>query len=178
MSNSDGALVTALLTDLAMMAYESLADTRLGVPEGGYLSHDEPPEDTCDFLALWVRSWTPYLAGQFPTPQAEVARCQRIEWGPSLILSLRRPCSPDLKGDRANPFPEPTDETAAAVDLIEDIRVLQCTVLNDWPTRLQVDFPGAVLLPASIDPTGSTTGCFGWDWEIQMELPSGCRMAC
>jgi hypothetical protein len=178
----DGERIETLLADLVDIAYAGLVDTRLGCPKDVHMSHDEPPEDSCNFLALWVRSWTPYVAGQFPVQLAQVHElgpgggCMPLEWGADVVLALRRPCSPDV-GPRENPFPSGDDEHAAALDMIGDARALQCVVGSQWLPRLQQLYGGAQLWWEPMTTTGGITGCFGWDMPVKLEL-YGCKTGC
>lgn len=179
----DGGIVAALFTQLLTAAYNGLAEpeTRLGVPDAAYLSHDAPPEDQCNFLALWVSQWYPVLPGEFPQQIQPVpqAGCHPVEFAARVTLSLRRPCAPDLGADSFDPFPEPTAETAAAVDLMVDARALQCTAGAEFPGIVDSVYgPGIVeLFYGPMLRTGGSTGCFGWDWDIDLGLV-GCRTAC
>lgn len=179
----DGGVVAGLFTQLLTAAYNGLAEpeTRLGVPDAAYLSHDAPPEDHCCFLALWVRQWYPFLPGEFPVQIQPIPQsyCRPVGYAARLSLSLRRPCSPDLKADQFDPFPEPTEETAAAVDLMIDARALQCAVGGTWQGLIDgVYGPGMVeAFYGPMVPTGQATGCFGWDWDIDLGLV-GCQVGC
>jgi hypothetical protein len=176
----DGEAMAALLQKLLLKAWEGLNDTRLGVPDQAVLSHDFPPEDCCNFLALWVRPWVPFVEGEFPNEPAPLtpgARCRQFEFFPRLTLTLRRPCAPDLKPDPSNPFPEPGEETAAAIDMIIDARALQCAVASTWPGIVGDTYVDAQMWPRQMSPTGGSTGCFGWDWEIDIET-RGCKTTC
>jgi hypothetical protein len=179
----DGGVVSALFTQLLTAAYNGLEtpETRLGIPDAAYLSHDAPPEDCCDFLALWIRQQYPFLPGEFPQQLQPLPQrgCQPVQFAARLTLSLRRPCAPDLSADQFDPFPEPGEETAAAVDLMIDSRALICAVGSTWQGLVDGVYGIGIgqLHYSPLLPTGSATGCFGWDWDIDIAL-EGCKTAC
>jgi hypothetical protein len=170
----DGMPVLKLLQDFATLAMAGLAETSLGVPPIGGLWHDQPTEDCCSGLFVWVREWIPVIVGQFPTQEPFPDQCRPVDMLPRVVVSLRRPCAPipDARG-----YVDPADEGAAAEDLIVDARALTCTIFRTWPTRLHQDYPGALLLYGPMTATGATTNCQGWDMNVLIEL-EGCRSQC
>ncbi len=171
----DGVPVLTMLRDMTSAAMQSLIQTTQGVPREGGLWHDQPVEDECcDGLYTWVRSWVPVADGEFPVQAATTQRCQYIDMTPQVVLSLRRPCAP-TPDERGKVRLE--QEVAAAEDLILDARALTCGVFGTWPPLLQALWPGSRLFYGPMVATGGNTNCFGWDWEVSLEI-HGCRGAC
>lgn len=170
----DGAPVLKLLADMADAASAALAQTPRGIPATTLLWHDQPVEDCCDGIFLWVREWVPVVLGEFPTVAASTDICRPIDMDPRLVVSLRRPCAPipDAAGNVSY-----TAEAEAAEDLIVDARALTCGIFASWPALLRANYPGARIAYGPMVATGASTGCFGLDFEVMLEL-NGCRGGC
>lgn len=170
-----GVPANKLLEDLADLAGLALAETPLGVPSYVGLWHDQPVEDCCDGLFLWVREWVPINGlGEFPNQAIGTDRCRDVVYSPRVVLSIRRPCAPEPGEGGAVDLAE---EAATASGLIVDMEALFCGVSREWPPRLNETFPGGRMFPSPVTATGAATNCAGWDWPIMLEF-DGCKVGC
>ena len=170
----DGAPVLKLLADMVDAAAASLAQTPRGIPGTVLLWHDQPIDDCCDGIFLWVQEWVPVTVGSFPLPASGPDVCRPFDMDPRVVLSLRRPCAPIPDGAGRVDL---SAEGEAAEDLIIDARALMCGVFASWPDLLQANYPGHRISYGPMTPTGASLDCQGLDWSLMLEL-SGCRGAC
>ncbi len=169
----DGLPVAQLLTDLENAAYNSLAQTPAGLPAVHGVFWDQPPEDCCDALQLWVREWIPVKLGDFPNALTATELCSPIDMDPTVVLSLRRPCAPEPD---SSGYVNPADEVAMAQSLVVDSRALFCGVLSQWNGILAGYYESARIFYGTAQTSGATSSCMGIHWSLQIEL-RGCRGA-
>ena len=170
-----GLPATQLLEDLADLAAVALAETPMGLPADRGLWHSQPVEDCCDFLYLWIREWVPINgAGQFPNQVTTVDRCRHVVFSPRVVLSLRRPCSPEPGEGGAVDI---EDEHATASGLIVDAQALFCGIPELWLPRIHETFPNARIFYSAAVTTGEATNCAGLDWPMLLEF-DGCKAGC
>ncbi len=123
--------LTYLALDLLDKAYECLEDTHLGKPADKYLYYSEPIADCCNSVVVWLREFRPVQAGKFPNENFENIRsCSDLRYMPIFVISVFRPCAPNLKNDRINPLPSPKEIHTYSKNIYEDARVLQCCILD------------------------------------------------
>lgn len=168
-----------VLNSFLLNACACLEDTPYGAPKDCFISHGEPPDDCCDFLAVWVERIMPshgFAQGEFQTGGRIWSKCCDLNAVADISIRLVRPCYPTLIDDPFSPFPDPADVQEAAVKLAIDIWMLQCCL-----TAAQcagVLFPaGANCLELGVGdavPHGPKGGCAGWTWGLAVELDVCC----
>jgi hypothetical protein len=136
-----------------------LADqATLGVPKDCFISHGEPADDCCDFLAVWVQRT--YPTRRFPEPWEGTTRCEDVGIAIEFGVRLMRPCFPTLVDNAFNPFPDGEDSIEpAAIDLLIDAWVLECCLLD---VGAAIGFPCREFKMGELIPEGPRGGCAGW----------------
>lgn len=171
-------VLTQVLQSILDVGCSCLVDTEYGQPEDCFISHDEPPDDCCDFLAIWAERIRPsrgFQDGQYVTGGKLWDKCCSLNAVADINLRLVRPCYPTLIDNPLSPFPDAADMQEAAEKLSQDIWVLQCCTMEAHCQGL--------LLPSTTDCLevgwGDATpfvrgGCAGWTWSLTVELPTCC----
>lgn len=159
------------------VACNCLAETPLGLPANCYISHNEPPDDCCDFLAVWLERIRPRIGFEnaaYTTGEKVWARCGDVGAVADINLTLMRPCFPTLKDNPFNPFPGAVEMQAAADNLLIDLQVLRCCIMSAACQRIL--FPSGdecqELGIGDITPEGPRGGCAGWTLRFALELDS------
>lgn len=172
---NDPAYYVDLLQNIIDIGCVCLEDTVLGVPADCYVSHCEPADDCCDFLAIWIENI--YPTRQFPAEYDGTTRAC-TEFSPAINVGLRlmRPCVPTVVDNADNPFPPAAELDASAKDLLVDARVLWCCLAQAqsdgslWPEGYEcLDVAWGVM-----DCTGPRGGCAGWTWRFAIETDQCC----
>lgn len=171
-----GVPLSNLFEQLAASAANSLLQTPRGAAGDSGFYHDQPVEDCCDSMLLWVRQWLPVVKGDFPATANVTDLCRPIQMQPELVLSLRRPCAPAMDETGGT---DPAEEHAVAKDLMVDAVAVQCAVFSEWPGLIEAaGFATAARLQyGAMTTTGANTNCLGWDWPITLEV-NGCLGGC
>jgi hypothetical protein len=177
MSNC-GLAYPAYLNDVLQTVLDSVCDcldnTTLGTPKDCFISHRQPPDDCCDFLAIWIDRLLPTF--EFPDVSFRVERCGDVRRMADISLRLVRPCWPTLKDNANSPFPTPAEMQAAAESLLIDANVLWCCLSDTFAAGLGCDNLNGCL-DAIIeelvmdDPRG---GCAGMTMTFRLELEGCC----
>lgn len=105
---------------------DCLDNTTLGRPNDCYISHASPPDDCCDFLAIWIERLLPTYS--FPAVSDRVEKCGDIHRMAEVRLKLVRSCWPVVKDNANAPFPTGEEMQAAAEALLIDANVMWCCV--------------------------------------------------
>lgn len=151
-----------------------LENTTLGVPGSCYMSHTSPPDDCCDYLAIWLEQMLPTY--KFPEVSSRVQKCGDVHRMARVRMKLLRSCWPVVKDNAQSPFPTPDEIQAASEALLIDGNVLWCCVgdalmsgacCDEWNQCL--DFKMDEMVP--LKPRG---GCAGWEIGFTVELKSCC----
>lgn len=130
----------------------------LGRPKDCFISHGDPADDCCDFLAVWLRRI--YPSRKFPEMWEGDARCNDtgavLEFG----VRLMRDCFPTLVDNAFNPFPDGEDSIEpAAIELLIDAWVMECCLMDVGNT---VGSPCRSFKMGELTPAGPRGGCAGW----------------
>lgn len=169
-------LVT-IMQSILDVACSCLIDTTYGQPEDCFISHDAPPDDCCDFLAVWTERLRPshgFAEGQYVTGGKLWEKCCSMNAVADINLRIVRPCYPSLVDNPNNPFPPAAEIQAAAEALAVDIWVLQCCVEKAACDGLLLP-PDTCLEIGIGDATPfARGGCAGWTWELAVELDTCC----
>jgi hypothetical protein len=152
-----------------------LADTTLGQPEDCFISHTRPPDDCCDYLAIWMERMLPTYEFPFINEAKPDTTCGTVHRMMEVKLKLARSCYPVVADNAANPFPPPATIQAAAEALLIDANVLWCCVqcaFDDgapWPDDACLDARFNELVMDR--PRG---GCAGMTISFLLELDHCC----
>ena len=152
-----------------------LACTVNGQPESCFISHTAPPDDCCDFVAVWMDGL--YPTRKFPAiDESHADRCQDIHRMMRVSVRLRRACYPVVRDNAKAPFPPPAEIQAAAEGLLIDANTTWCRVSSGIADKLYVpenvgclDFKLNRLMMDR--PRG---GCTGFTMQLLMELDPCC----
>lgn len=171
--------INDLFQSILDVACNCLEDTPLGAPADCYISHNQPPDDCCDFLAIWLERIRPRIGfenAQYITGEKVWAKCGDIGGVADFSLRLMRPCFPTLKDNATNPFPSASEMQAAAENLLIDMQVLRCCISAAYCAGLLLpDTQDAECLEIAIGdiiPAGPRGGCAGWTLPFAVELDS------
>lgn len=169
-----------ILQSILVASCACLEDTLAGTPEMCFVSHNEPADDCCDYLAVWVERIRPshgFAEGQYITGGKLWNKCCDLNFVADISIRLVRPCFPTLKDNPFDPFPGADEMMAASDSLLQDIRKLQCCVTGAWcdGTLIPSDGPCLEMGVGDVLPHGPKGGCAGWTWQIAIELDSCCR---
>jgi len=158
-------------------ACNCLADSPLGLPADCYISHGQPPDDCCDFLAIWLERIRPRIGfenAQYITGEKVWAKCGDVGGVADIEIRLMRPCFPTLKDNATNPFPPATEMQQAAEYLLIDLQILRCCIQEAH--CMGVVFPDDTecleLAIGDVTPEGPRGGCAGWTLTYGFEMES------
>lgn len=166
--------LTEVLQSILDTACSCMIDTTYGIPADCYISHGEPADDCCDFLAVWVERIRPshgFSDGEYITGGKLWDKCCDMNSIADVSIRLVRPCFPGLVDNQSNPLPSAEEMQAAAAALLVDVWVLECCVA-------QANCHGTLLPPGlclelgigDATPHGPQGGCAGWTWDLAVEL--------
>lgn len=153
---------------------DCLENTTLGRPSECFISHTMPPDDCCDFLAIWIEQLQPTFS--FPAVSDRVSKCNDIHRMAEVRLKLVRACWPVVKDNANAPFPTGAEMQAAAEALLIDANVMWCCVEQTFGSETGVacgdwDCLDVKLNSLTFDrPRG---GCAGVSMSFMLEL-NGC----
>jgi len=175
-------VVADLLQELLDAACLCLEDTTLGVPKDCFTYWCEPPDDCCDYLAVYPVGIRPTVGGSADTGTFDLVngRCNDISGRLDLQLKLMRPCwpAPAQAGDTAVLPPKPEMQTASE-HLMVDMWSLWCCVLSEYSAgnfwSINGDSTGCLDVGwGAMTPKCPQGGCAGLYWDISIELPNCC----
>ena len=164
--------ILQLVVDDLCVALEEC--TTAGAPQSCFISWTTPPDDCCDFLAVWMDELLPTV--KFPSVnntdpfQCGVSRMMRVK------ARLVRPCWPVIRDNAKSPFPPPGDMQAAAEALLIDSNVVWCRLVSAFANNFydQAENGCLMAMMASLKPDEPRGGCAGFTATWLMELES-CR---
>jgi hypothetical protein len=124
----DPAWINETLQAILDSVCECLADTTLGQPPDCFISHTRPPDDCCDYLAIWLEQILP--TDQFPSvaDTAIDTRCGNVRRMMRVKMKLVRSCYPVVRDNATSPFPAAAEIQSAAEALLIDANVMWCCV--------------------------------------------------
>ena len=139
-----------------------LACTVFGAPNDCFISHTAPPDDCCDFLAIWMDVMQPTM--QFPVVNTSIVdRCGETGRMMRLAMRLRRSCYPVIRDNAKSPFPPPAEMQAAAEGLLVDANVVWCRLISGFSEGVY-----------ALDDPACPSGCLDWKMgELRMDPPKG-----
>ncbi len=160
-----------VVDDLCVALEECTTD---GAPKSCFISWTAPPDDCCDFLAVWMDELLPTV--KFPVVntadpfQCGVMRMMRVK------ARLVRPCWPVVRDNAKSPFPPPGDMQAAAEALLIDSNVVWCRLVSAFANNFyQVNDASCLMsMMGNLKPDPPRGGCAGFTATWLMELDS-CR---
>lgn len=156
-----------------------LTCTTFGAPTDCFISHTEPADDCCDFLAVWMDGIWPTTG--FPkVNEMEPDRCGYTTRMMKVFIRVKRACWPVVRDNATNPFPPATEIQAASEALLIDANVAWCRVASGVASGIYVpdgsgcrDFKLTRLMMDR--PRG---GCAGFTMELLVELDACCDGGC
>ena len=79
-----------------------------GAPQDCFISHTAPPDDCCDFVAIWMNAMLPVSRDGFPLVNVNgIERCGDTSRMMDVSLRVRRACYPVVRDNAKSPFPPP-----------------------------------------------------------------------
>ncbi|HUU97856.1 MAG TPA: hypothetical protein VM487_19135 [Phycisphaerae bacterium] len=150
----------------------------IDVPTEVFVSHMKPPDDCCDWMAVWVRDIVP--VNPFPRVQTNInPNCTEVSMGVLMSLGWKRDCYPTVKDDKTDPFPGGDVMQAAADALLIEARTMWCCILAAYtagqllPRDPEPDGPQPDIVWGKMTPNRGG-GCAGWTWDFTLEVPACC----
>ena len=171
--------INNMMQSILDVACNCLADTPDGAPADCYISHNKPPDDCCDFLAIWLDRIRPRIGfdnAAYITGEKVWAKCNDVGGVADIGVRLMRPCFPTLKDNPTNPFPPAIEMQAAAENLLIDLQVLRCCIDSAhcqgllFPTTEDAECLEFAI--GDVTPEGPRGGCAGWTLTYAFELDS------
>lgn len=144
-----------------------------------FISHTAPPDDCCDFLAVWIDGIFP--TSKFPSIDESTAdRCGDISRMIRVNIRLRRACYPVVRDNATAPFPPPSEMQSAAEGLLIDANIVWCRLSSGIHSGIYVsETSGCIdfkLVNLMMDrPRG---GCAGLTAQLLVELDPCCDGCC
>lgn len=172
----EAATINDVLHGIMEHVYACLDNTTLGQPKDKFLSFTRPPDDCCDYLAVWFEDLLPTV--NFPAVFDGEDDCGVVQRMMEVKLKLVRPCWPILKDNANSPFPAPSEIAAAAENLTIDANVLWCCLSDGfngsdvWPEGDSLCL-GSKL--QSLRPDKPRGGCAGMTATVWVELEGCCN---
>ena len=148
-----------------------LAGTTRGAPTEQFVSHNSPPWDCCDFVAVWVKLIRPTI--NFPTTSVLPAVCNDVSMAVDMAVLFMRDCYPEQTGTKGNPFPGSDAVNDAATDLLVDARTLWCCLRSANNDDVLIPFEGFDVIFGNMTPSRGG-GCAGWQIDFTVEAPGCC----
>jgi len=156
-----------------------LVCTVYGPVDTCFISHTTPPDDCCDFVAVWLDSI--YPTTMFPNiDESTSERCGETSRMMRVNIRLRRACYPVVRDNATAPFPPPAEMQAAAEGLLIDANVTWCRVSSGIASGLYVPEGSGCLdfKMVSLGMDRPRGGCAGFTMTILMELEPCCDGCC
>ena len=149
-------------------------NTTHGAPASCFMSHTTPPDDCCDFLAIWVEQMLPTYS--FPIVSDRVQKCGDVHRMIRVRMKLLRNCYPVVKDNARAPFPTGEEMQTAAEGLLIDGNVLWCCVVDAVTGALGCDSWNECLdaVMEDMTPVQPRGGCAGWEIAFRLELKGCC----
>jgi hypothetical protein len=175
MSEVNVAYINDTLQGILDGVYDCLAaDSVLGAPEHKFLSFTRPPDDCCDYLAIWFESLQP--TREFPLVGVGDAAIDCTDSRLTTVsLKLVRPCWPVVKDNPKKPFPPPAEIQAAAENLTIDANVVWCCLATGLGSdALRADSLTLGFRMIELRPDDPRGGCAGFTVRFAIELDPCC----
>jgi hypothetical protein len=149
--------------------------TTYGPPKDCFISHTQPADDCCNFLAAWVHGM--YPTRKFPLiDEATPDRCGEFSRMMRVYLRVKRDCYPVVRDNAKSPFPPSSEIQSAAEGLLIDANVVWCRLTSGIAAGFYIpegsgclDFKMQELVMDR--PRG---GCAGFTVRLAVELDACC----
>lgn len=164
-------MLSLLADSILTHSIACLESTPSGVPTERFVSHDKPPEDCCDLIAVWVKQIRPTIS--FPRTTVDPSPCGDLMMALDVAVKLVRPCWPTQTGDKNDPFPGADVVHAAATNLLIDARHLWCCLRSAANEGVLIPYEGFDIVFGNMTPTRGG-GCAGWVLDLVVEVPGCC----
>lgn len=171
----DPAAINDILQSILDGVYDCMDGTVDGVPANKFLSFGRPPNDCCDYLAIWFDYIQP--TSEFPMvdsgPGGECASMRML----TVSMKLVRSCWPVIRDNPRNPFPPSVEIQAASEKLTIDANVLWCCLQSGlasgdlWPEGGSGCNSFRML---ELKPDPPNGGCAGFTVRFSLELDGCC----
>lgn len=172
---ADPAILNDVMASIQEAVCSCLEDNSpAGPPPRCFISLTRPPDDCCDYLAVYLERMVPTI--DFPQVSAGLDRCGEAQRMARLKLKLVRSCWPVLKDNPTNPFPPSAEIQSASEGLLIDLNVVWCCLSailtgGDW---IQIAGGGIRGKLESIEPDRPRGGCAGFTATFLVELDACC----
>jgi len=168
-------------TRILSVAAASLENTPNGIPEKIYLATFDPPDDCCDFIAVYPDRLHHVRTSEFPAENErfnvhDLYKENKLGWAQDFVIKLRRPCQPTISDSRVDPFPEADDMHRYAENILIDQNTLTCGVENGIKFRWMLDDFFGKRFQVVVGPlfNDSRADCAGFSWRLTVEIPCYC----
>lgn len=175
MAESNPAAINDMLQTVLDGLHACMSNTVDGPPASKFLSFNRPPDDCCDYLAIWLESIQ--ATKEFPildTSAAEGCGGGRMM---TVAVKLVRSCWPVIQDNPRNPFPPGQVIQAAAEKLTVDANVVWCCLESGLSSgEFWIDGNDGCksfrMIELRVDPARGA--CAGFTVRFQMELEGCC----
>ncbi len=157
--------------DLCQHVLCLVVDAMTDPPPNRFVSIENPPDDCCDFVAVWPTSIT--LVDPFPLP-AGTENCGAHSNSVGFSVKLMRQCWPTVGTSQYDVFPSYEDVQSAAERLMCDANEIQCALTQAHLARDLTPWAGRSSTLEPAQPTVPTGGCSGWLFGGTADVPLCC----
>lgn len=175
MAEVDAAYLNNILQSLLDHVYGCLENTVSGQPADRFMSFTRPPDDCCDYVAVWFDGI--YPTKEFPDIWTGVDRCGDVRRMMRVKVKLVRPCWPVIKDNAKAPFPTPISIETAAEKLTIDANALWCCLAGGFQSG-EAWFGGdsdcLYTRMESLVPDAPRGACAGMTATVLIELEGCC----
>jgi hypothetical protein len=152
-----------------------------GAPQDCFISHTAPPDDCCDFVAIWMNAMLPVSRDGFPLVNVNgIERCGDTSRMMDVSLRVRRACYPVVRDNAKSPFPPPAKIQTAAEGLLIDANLVWCRLVSGFGDRLYTPdgYGCSDYKMGSLNMDSPMGGCAGFTVNMLVDLDACCDSMC
>lgn len=164
--------LASVVNSVLAVACSCLADSLGETPGTCKIYHTKPPDDCCDFLAVWVERVRPTV--KFPADYAGAASDgSGLHAMADIAIEIKRSCWPVISDNATNPFPPVEQTDAATLSLLDDAAHLWCCVMAAAQNGT-ISGDCSDVRVGALEPLAPKGGCAGWIMRLSVELDTCC----
>lgn len=171
----DVTLLAEIMESIKVALCECLDDNSpAGAPPSCFVSLGRPPDDCCDYLAVYLDRILPTV--DFPNPSTGLDQCGVTQRMARLKVKVVRSCWPVIKPNPTNPFPPASEIQSASEGLLIEATAVWCCLSEillsgDWHDIVGPGLHGKL---EGLEPDRDRGACAGFTATFLIELESCC----